>query len=48
MPSNVDVSILDDYKERLSNGEMFIRYKVKVLYKGKTYIGWVHGDEVTQ
>ena len=48
VPSNANVTILDDYKERLSNGEMFIRYKVKVLYKGKTYIGWVHGDEVTQ
>lgn len=46
VPNYSVATIVDSYKEKLINGSELIRYKVKVNYKGKTYIGWVHGEQI--
>ncbi|MBO0593929.1 hypothetical protein I2486_21200 [Cellulophaga sp. E16_2] len=46
VPNNTKGKIIDIYKEKIIGGSEIIRYKVEVKYKGKTYEGWLHSDEI--
>ena len=48
IPNNTPATIIDTYKETLSGGHVSVRHKVKVKYNGKTYEGWIHGEEITK
>ncbi len=43
--NNTSAKIIDIYKEKLTDGSEFIRYRVETQYNGKKYSGWINSEE---
>lgn len=48
VPNGTNAEIVEVKKQALSPGFTMTRYRVKVKYKGKTYIGWVNESDMYQ
>lgn len=46
IPNNSEAEIIDIHQEKLNDGSVFIRYKIKTTFKGKNYQGWIHSEEI--
>lgn len=47
IPVGTKAIILETKSEAMGNEEL-IRYKIKVNYKGKNYVGWVNSEDIAK
>jgi hypothetical protein len=48
IPPRTPIAILERYESPLTSDALFVRYFVRLQWRGKIIQGWVHGDEITR
>jgi hypothetical protein len=48
IPPRTPIAILERHESPLSSDALFVRYFVRLQWRGKIIQGWVHGDEIAR